>query len=175
MQLEEKQKIVADLREKFLKSKIVIATDYKGLDVEAINELRRKLRDAGVEYKVVKNTLLTRASEETDVAVIRESFEGPSAIALSYDDPVAPAKVLTEFAKDHNKPEIKMGVLDGKLLDLAGIKALSALPTREVLLSQVLSAMNGVPTAFVRVLSAVPASLLNVLQAIKAQKEETAG
>jgi large subunit ribosomal protein L10 len=103
LQLEAKQKIVADLHEKFLKSKIVITTDYKGLDVESMNALRRKLRDAGVEYKVVKNTLLIRASEETDVAVVKESFVGPSAIALSYDDPVAPAKVLTGFAADHDK------------------------------------------------------------------------
>lgn len=175
MRIEDKKKIVADLREKFLKSKIVITTDYKGLDVETLNDLRRKLRAAGVEYKVVKNTLLSRASEDTDVAVIQDSFKGPSAIALSYEDPVAPAKVLAEFAARHNKPQIKMGVLDGKLLDVIGIKALSALPSREVLLSQVLSAMNGVPTSFVRVLSAVPRSLLNVLQAIKTQKEEAAG
>ena len=139
-----------------------------------MNELRRKLRAAGVEYKVVKNTLLTRASEETDVARIQDSFKGPSAVALSYEDPVAPAKVLTEFAKAHEKPEIKMGVLDGKLLDVAGIKALSALPSREVLLAQLLSAMNGIPTSFVRVLNGILVQFMNVLRAIEQQKEASA-
>lgn len=133
--------------------------------------MRRKLRDVDVEYKVVKNTLLVRASEDTDAALIKESFKGPSAVALSYDDPVAPAKVLSDFAKENEKLEIKIGVMEGKILDISAIKALSSLPSREVLLAQVLSAMNGVPTALVGVLSALPRQLLNVLQAIKDQKE----
>lgn len=174
MQLDEKKKIVADLRERFLRSKVVITTDYKGLDVTKINELRSKLRAAGVEYRVVKNTLLVRASDDTDVALIQDSFKGPSAVALSYDDPVAPAKVLMQFADAHKKPEIRMGVLNGRRIDADGIKALSKLPSREVLLSTVLSAMNAVPTSFVRVLNGIPASLMNVLQAIKTQKEEAA-
>ncbi len=167
----QKKQLVEELHEKFEKSKIVILTDYKGLNVDKINELRRKLTEANVEYRVVKNTLLYRASEDTGVAVAKDYFTGPSAIALSYDDPVAPAKVLATFAKDNDKLEIKFGVMSGKLLDAADIKSLSDLPSREVLLSQVLSAMNGVPTALVRVLSNVPEKLLYALQAIKDQKE----
>ncbi len=129
------------------------------------------LREAGVEFRVVKNTLLRRASRETSVEVIQESFKGPSGVALSYDDPVAPAKVLTDFAKENENLEIKIGVMDGKVLDLSSIKALSDLPSREVLLGQVLSTMNAVPTGFVRTLGEIPRKMLNVLQAIKEQKE----
>lgn len=171
MKLDKKKEIVKDLREKFVRSKVVIVTDYKGLDVATINDLRRKLREFEVEYKVVKNSLLIRASEETDVALIKDCFKGPSAIALSYEDPIAAAKVLTKFAKEHDKLEIKTGVLEGKVLDINAIKAMSILPSREVLLGQLLSAVNGVPTNFVRVLNAVPVQFLNVLQAVKEQKE----
>jgi len=171
MRLDKKKAIVEELHDKFSKSKVVIITDYKGLDVASVNLLRRKLREADVEYKVVKNTLLVRASENTDAELIKDSFKGPSAIAISYDDPVAPAKVLNDFAKENQKLEIKIGVMDGKVLDISEIKALSSLPSREVLLAQVLSAMNAVPTSMVSVLSALPRQLLNVLQAVKDQKE----
>ena len=171
MKLEEKKKIVEGLRERFLKSKVVIVTDYKGLDVTAITDLRRKLRESEIEYRVAKNTLLIRASEDTDVEIIKDTFKGPSAIAISYDDPVAPAKVLTDFAKEHKQLEIKVGVMKGKALDPGAIKALSALPSREQLLGQLLFVMNGVPTSLVRVLNNIPQQLMNALQAIKEQKE----
>ena len=171
MKIDEKKKIVEDIRKRFLESKVVILTDYKGLDVEKINELRGKLKQSGVEYKVVKNAFLVRASEETDISLIKDSFKGPSAVALSCDDPVSPAKILTEFADEHELLEIKVGVMNGKILDLSAIKKLSALPSREVLLSSLLSVMSGVPSAFVRALNDMPRRLLNVLQAIKEQKE----
>ncbi len=171
MNLEEKKRITQDLNERFSKAAVVIVTDYKGLDVDAINDLRRKLRKEEVEYQVVKNSLLVRASEETDVALIKETFKGPSAVALSYSDPIAPAKVLTAFAKDHEVFEIKVGVMDGKILDVNEIKALSALPSREVLLGTFVFVLNNVPTGFVRTIAEIPRRLLNVLQAIKDQKE----
>jgi large subunit ribosomal protein L10 len=169
--LKQKKDIVADLRTRFQKSKVLIVTDYKGLDVSSISNLRRKLRDAEIEFKVAKNTLLSRAAEGTDADLIKESFKGPSAIAISYSDPVAPAKLLTDFAKEYQKFEIKIGVMDGKVLDLDSIKALSSLPSREVLLAQLLSAMNAVPTTFVRTLDAIPAGFVRVLAAIRDQKE----
>ena len=171
MKLDEKKKIVADLREKFSKSKVLIVTDYKGLDVETMTELRRKLRESQIDYQVVKNTMLIRAAEETNVEAIKDQFKGPSAIALSFDDPVAPAKILTEFSKKNEKLEIKAGIMEDKVLDLASIKALAALPSREVLLSQLLSVMVGVPTGLVRVLNGVPQQFMNVLSAIKDQKD----
>lgn len=171
MKLDEKQRIVQDLKDKFAKAKVVIATDCKGLNVEAMNMLRRKLREAGCEFQVAKNTLLIRASKETDSVLIQDSFKGPSAVAINYDDPVAPAKVLMEFAKNNEKLGIKKGVMGSQVLDLEDIKTLSALPSREVLLAQVLSAMNAVPASFVRVLGGVISNFMNVLQAIKEQKE----
>lgn len=171
MKLDEKKRIAENLHERFSKSQVVIVTDYKGLNVTDLNALRKKLREADVEYQVVKNSLLVRASEDTDVALIKEHFKGPSAVALSYTDPVAPAKVLTEFAKENKKLDIRVGVMGSKVLDLNAIKALSDLPPREVLLAQVLSTMNGVPTALVRALNDVPRRLLNVLTAVKDQKE----
>ncbi len=172
MKTSEKKKIIEDLHEKLSKAKVVILTDYKGLDVSSINDLRRNLRAAGIEYQVVKNTLLIRASEDTDAALIKETFKGPNAVALSFDDPVAPAKVLIKFAEENKNLEIKKGVMDGKVLDLNRIQMLSVLPSRELLLSQVLSAMNGVSSAFVRALNNVLERFLIVLQAIKEQKED---
>jgi large subunit ribosomal protein L10 len=171
LRIDKKKEIVKDLHDKFARSKVVIITDYKGLDVETINDLRRRLRAHEIEYKVVKNSLLVRASEETDVALIKDRFKGPSAVALSYVDPITPAKVLTKFLEEYSQLEIKTGVMDGKVLDLDAIKKISTLPSREVLLGQFLSAANGVATGFVRVLNAIPVQLLNVLQAIKEQKE----
>jgi large subunit ribosomal protein L10 len=171
LKLEQKQQIADDLRDRFSKSAIIVVTDYKGLDVAAINDLRRKLRAEEIEYQVVKNSLLVRASEDNDAALIKEHFKGPSAIALSYEDPVAPAKVLSQFAKDNNKLEIKVGVMNGQVLDASSIKALAKLPSREVLLGQFLSTLNAVPTSFVRTIAEVPRSFVNVLAAIRDQKE----
>jgi len=168
---EEKQQIAEDLRERLSKSAIIVLTDYKGLDVAAMNDLRRKLRAEDIEYQVVKNTLLIRASEDNDIALIKDYFKGPSAIALSYDDPIAPAKVLSQFAKENNKLEIKAGVMNGQVLDANAIKALAKLPSREVLLGQLLSALNAVPTSFVRTIAEIPRSFVSVLAAIRDQKE----
>jgi large subunit ribosomal protein L10 len=174
LDIEGKKLFVEQLRERMQKSKVVIVTDYKGLDVSTLTELRRKLREADVEYQVIKNTMLRRASEGTGVEPIKDHFKGPSAIAISYEDPVAPAKVLTDFAKTNDKLEIKIGVMDGKVIDAAGIKALSSLPSREELLAQVLSAMIAVPTSLVRALNDVPRRMVTVLQAIKESKEQAA-
>ncbi|PIF02838.1 MAG: 50S ribosomal protein L10 [Desulfococcus sp.] len=174
MIIDRKQEIVSDIHEKFEKSKIVIATDYKGLDVAAMTDLRAKLREADIEYRVVKNTLLVRAARDTGAESLIDSFKGPTAIAMSFDDPVAPAKVLTEFAKENGKLEIKSAVMEGKMLDLDGVKALSSLPPRDVLLAQALSTMNAVSTSFVRLLNAVPQSLVYALSAIREKKESPA-
>lgn len=171
LNLTQKKELVSALHEKFEQKKILILVDYKGLNVAKINDLRARLREAGVEFQVVKNTLLVRAARDTDVDLIRENFQGPSAVAMSFEDPVAPAKVLNEFAKENEKLEIQVGVMGGKRLAVDDIKALSDLPSREVLLSQVLSAMNAVPTGFVRALNNVPERLLYALQAIRDQKD----
>jgi large subunit ribosomal protein L10 len=172
VKLEEKKRIVDELHEKFKKAQIVIATDNKGLNVESLTRLRKTLSEANIEYKVVKNTLLTRASDNTQVSVIKDYFKGPSAVALSYGDVVVPAKILKQFAEENSRLEIKVAAMDGKALDFNAIKALSLLPSKEVLLAQMLGVLNAIPAKFVRTLYAVPSGLMNVLQAIKKQKEE---
>jgi large subunit ribosomal protein L10 len=167
----EKENVVEALKEKFSKAEAVVLTDYRGLDTTAMNELRVQLREVSVEYQVVKNTLMLRASEGTDMALLKDHFVGPSAVAVSYEDPVAPAKVLTKFGKDHPALEIKAGVLAGKAIDVEGIKQLSKLPSREELLSKLLSVFNGPARSFVSVLSGVPRAFLGVLNAVKEQKE----
>jgi len=171
VKLEQKKQIVEDLRGRFAKSRLVILTDFKGLDVQSVSELRRKLKEAGIEYKVVKNTLMARASQETPISVLKDHFKGPGAVAISYHDPVASAKILTKFADDSKKLEIRAAVLNGKLIDLSGVRALAALPPREVLLGQLLAVMLDVPTSVVRVLAGVPRGLVNLLAALKDQKE----
>jgi large subunit ribosomal protein L10 len=163
------------MHEKFGQSKVVIVADYKGLDVAAINDLRGKLREAKVEFKVVKNTLLQKASQDTDAALIKDSFKGPSAVAISYEDPVAPAKILTDFIKENKNLEIKIGVMGAKVLNIDDVKALANLPSREVLLSKLLSVFTAVPGGFVRVLAGVPQQFLTVLSAIKDQKQVAEG
>jgi large subunit ribosomal protein L10 len=174
LNIEEKKQFVEELHKRLEKCRVLILTDYKGLNVGTMTELRSKLREAKVEYQVIKNTMLRRASEGTDFEKIKDAFKGTSAVALSYDDPVAPARVLTEFAKKNEKLVIRAGVLHGKVLDLAAVKALATLPSREQLLAYVLSAMIAVPTALVTALSDVPRRMVNVLQAIKEQKEQAA-
>jgi large subunit ribosomal protein L10 len=171
LKLDKKKEIVDELKQRLARAQVTILTDYKGLNVAAINDLRRKLREENIEFQVVKNTLLLRAAEGTDTALMKDQFTGPSAIALSYEDPVAPAKVLTQFAKDNKALEIKAGVMSGKFLDFTDLKALAELPSREVLLGQLVGVLNNVPTSFVRVLAEVPRQMLNVLNAIKDQKE----
>lgn len=171
MKLSEKEAIVQALHEGLSNAQIAIVADYKGLNVESFSRLRRELKQAGAEIQVVKNTLLRRATEGTSVNAIQDHFKGPSAICFSATDPVLPAKILTKFAETNDKFQIRVGVLEGKPLTVADLKALSELPSREELLAKVLGTLIAVPSGFVRVLSAVPRGLVNVLTAIKDQKE----
>ncbi|RLB39844.1 MAG: 50S ribosomal protein L10 [Deltaproteobacteria bacterium] len=174
MERAEKVRFVEDMKGRLEKAKATFLVDYKGLNVEAINNLRKELRKAGAEFQVVKNRLLKLAAQSTDTAKLQEYMKGPSAVALSYDDPVAPAKALVEFAKENEQLEIKAGQISGKLMDLDAIKRLAELPSREVLLAQTLSVMQAVPTSFVRVLNGIMLQLLYALKAIEQKKAEGA-
>jgi large subunit ribosomal protein L10 len=171
MNKDEKKAIVESMKERLDRASILVLTDYKGMDVSKMTELRHKLYEADIEYKIVKNTLLRRAVKGTEFEVLTDHFKGPSAIALSFDDPVPPAKILTEFSKDNDKFDVKVGALGGKLLSTDDLKALSDLPSKEVLLAKLLSVMNAVPTSLVQALADAPRRLLNVLNAVKDQKE----
>ncbi|MDT8440364.1 MAG: 50S ribosomal protein L10 [Desulfuromonadales bacterium] len=171
MNRQSKEALVAEFAEKLKQTKAAFLADYRGLSVGQATALRRKLHDVGIEYRVVKNTLLRLAAKETHAACLDEHLTGPTAIALVKDDPVVPAKALVDFAKANNAFEIKVGVLDGKLLSAADIMALSDLPSREVLLAKMLGSMNAPAGNFVGVLAAIPRSLVQVLSAIKDQKD----
>ncbi len=171
MKLSEKKELVKELNTRLSKTAIAVLVDYKGLDVAAMTRLRADLRSEGVKFKVVKNTLLSMASKGTDSALLNDYFTGPNAVVTCEDDPVSPARILVKFAEDNDKLEIKAGAMNGKTLTPDEIKALAKLPSREILLSQLLSTINGVPTAMVRVLAEVPRSFLNVLNAIEDQKK----
>jgi large subunit ribosomal protein L10 len=171
---EEKVAEVEKLSGKFEKAKIAIVADYKGLTVPVLQELRHNLRRNDAEFRVAKNTLLIRAVEDTEYKDLQEHFVGTTSVTVSFGDPVTPAKILSDFCKDHPELKIRSASLDGKLLSAEDIAALSKLPSKEVLLGQMLSVMNAVPTGLVQVLSGVPRTFLYALQAIKEQKEQAA-
>lgn len=131
-----------EITEKFKNSVSTIVVDYRGLNVAEITELRKQLREAGVEFKVYKNTLTRRAAEAAELTEINDVLTGPNAIAFSNDDVVAPAKILNNFAKENEALEIKAGVIEGKVVSLDEIKALAELPSREGLLSMLLSVLQ---------------------------------
>lgn len=170
MNKEEKEKFVTDFNRRLKKAEGVFLVNYQGLNVEAINRLRNELKKTGSEFQVAKNRLLKLASKETETELIKDYMEGPSAIALAYDDVVSPAKVFVEFSKTYEQLKIKCGQISGKVIDKDAIKRLSELPGRDVLLAQVLAAMKAVPASFVYILYAVISNLLNVLKAIEEQK-----
>ena len=172
MNRDEKAEIVKELSDKFAKAKIAVVSDYKGLTVAKFEQLRIALRKCDAEVKVAKNTLMRRAVDGTPFAGITSHCVGTSALTLSYGDPVAPAKVLVDYAKENDKLVIRGGVLDGKSLSADDLVALSKLPSREVLLGKLLGTMQAVPTGFVRVLNGIPSKLVYALQAIKEQKEK---
>ena len=172
MNRSEKESVVAELQGKFAKAQIAVVTDYRGLTVQVLQELRRDLRKSTAEFRVAKNTLLRQAVQGTSCEPMAGFFKGTTAVAVSDADPVAAAKTLVNFAKINPKLEIRGGVLAGKLISLAELTALSKLPGREVLLAQLLGTMQAVPTSFVRVLSAVPRKMVYLLAAVKEQKEQ---
>ncbi|MGM0420167.1 MAG: 50S ribosomal protein L10 [Bacillota bacterium] len=167
----EKKEAVAELKEKFNQSKSMVISDYLGLDVAEITELRSQLREQGVEFKVVKNTLASIAADEADISFIKEYFVGPTAIAFGLEDAVSPAKVLVDFAKEHEVLGVKAGILNGELISAEKVKALAEIPNRETLLSQVLAGMKSPITGLVRVLDGNITGLARVLNQIKEQKE----
>ncbi len=153
--LEEKQKIVADLKEKIGAAVIGVLVDYKGINVADDTALRKELRENGVDYFVVKNTLLSRAVQDTELEGIKSVLEGTTAIALSNDDYAAPARILSKYADKSETFKIKAGFLDGKLADLDTINAIAKLPSREVLLATVVGAFQAPIAAFARAVQAI--------------------
>jgi len=169
--LKAKEAVVADIKAKFEKAQSAVLVDYRGLTVEQDTELRNKMREAGVEYRVLKNTMIKRALHELDIDAIDSVLEGPTAVAFGYEDAVAPAKVLAEFVKNNKAAEIKGGLLDNKAMDLAQINYLAELPSKDVLIAKLLGSMNAPISNFVGVLAGVPRAFVCALNEIKNKKE----
>jgi len=169
----EKIEAVAEFREKIRANTVAIATQYVGINVEQVTELRRKLRAQGIDFKVYKNTLVNRVFEEMGIPEASKSMEGPTAWAFC-KDPVAPAKILKEFAKEAKMVAMNGGVLEGRAISKQQVEALASLPPRDVLLGQVVGTIAAPLRNFVGVLNAMPRNLVNVLDQIRKQKEEAA-
>ena len=166
-----KESAVQEIKSKLQNSNAAVLTDYRGLNVAEVTELRRQLREAGVEYKVLKNTLTKIAAQEVGYEGLFEYLEGPTAIAFSTEDPVAPAKILANFAKEHKNLAIKAGLLEGSVVSVDQVKALADLPGREELIAKVLGGLQGPITGLVNVLQGPIRNLTYVLNAIKEEKE----
>ncbi|HJA44236.1 MAG TPA: 50S ribosomal protein L10 [Candidatus Dorea stercoravium] len=153
--VELKQPIVQAIVDDITGAESVVLVDYRGLTVAQDTELRKQLREAGIIYKVCKNTMMKRAFEGTELAALEEHLEGPSAIAISKDDATAPARILCKFAKDAKALELKGGVVEGTVYDVAGLTELAKIPSREELLSRLLGSMQSPITNFARVIKQI--------------------
>jgi len=167
-----KEQVVAELHDKLQRASATILTDFKGMTVAQMSELRDALAAEKVEYQVVKNTLMHLASEETPSVVLRPYLKGTCAIAIGYADPAVPAKIIKKFNKSNDKLKITAASLGQRLLNENQIGALAELPPREELLAKLLGTLNAVPTALVTVLSGVPRAFVGVLAAIQRKQEE---
>jgi large subunit ribosomal protein L10 len=169
----QKEQVVAELREKLQRSSATILTDFKGMTVTEMTELRDALAAEHVEYQVVKNTLMRLASRDTGAALLEPAIKGTCAIAIGYGDPSTPAKIIKKFNKTNEKLKIKAGALGLRLLDANQVVALAELPPRDELLAKLLGTLNAVPTSLVNVLSGVPRAFVGVLAAIQRQKDQS--
>ena len=167
---EHKNEIVKEFREKFDKAEAVFVTEGEGIKVNDMTGFRKNLRDAGVEFRVLKNTIARLAVKGTSYEGLAGHFEGPTAVAIGYKDPVAVAKALSAYVKEQPNFKIKVGALRSKVLTVAEVKALSELPTRIELLAKLLGTMKNVPAGMVCVLSAIPKKFLYALNAVKDKK-----
>jgi large subunit ribosomal protein L10 len=168
----EKEEVIREMADKLMRAKGAFLVSYQGLNVETMTALRKELRKHQVEFHVVKNRLLKRASQDTGTAAIQKHFVGPCALAITYDDVVTPAKLLIEQEKKSEHLKIKIGQIAGKVVELEGIKRLAELPSREVLLAYTLSAMQAVPSSLVRALNGILTKLMFALRAIESKKQE---
>lgn len=168
--LQAKAQIVEEIKEKISSSQSMVLVDYRGLNVAQLTELRKRYRDAGVDYKVYKNTMMRFAFKELGLEEFNEYLKGPSAVAFGINDPVSAAKISTEFAKTNDKLEIKAGIVDGKVISAEGVKNLAELPPREVLIAQVLGGFNAPIQGFANVLQGTIRGLAIALNAIAEKK-----
>lgn len=172
MKKEQKAELLVELKDKFTRANAAFITEYRGMTVESITDLRRKVHSADGEIKVIKNRIAKLATAGTPFAPIADKLKGPLAVAFSYKDPVGVAKAILESVKDDSPFQIKFGSLSGKELSAANVKALSKLPDRQTLLATFAGTLAAPLRNFMGVISAVPRNYVNVLVAVKDQKEK---
>ena len=170
LNLSEKQAVVTEISGEVARASVIVVAEYRGLEVGSITQLRKQARESGVYLRVLKNTLARRAVEGTPFAVLADKMVGPLIYGMSAD-PVAAAKVINGFAKDHDKLVIKAGAMANYLMDVNGVKALATMPSREELLSKLLGTMQAPIAQFVRTLNEVPTKFVRGLAAVRDAKE----
>ncbi len=166
----ERQTMVETLTEEFARSTNLYVTDFTGLDVGKMTELRRRLRTAGVRYVVVKNTLAQRALAAQDISALDEHLTGPTGLVLAGEDPVTAAKVLTDFAREHEKPAIRIGLVDGLPVTPEQVRRLASLPPKDVLLSQLAGTLQAPMAQLAGVMNGFLTQMIGALEALKAQR-----
>ena len=166
-----KKAVVEEIKEKVDKAQGVVLVDYRGLNVEELTELRRNYREAGIDYKVYKNTMMRFAFKDAGLEEFNEHLVGPNALVFGFEDPVQPAKITEQFAKEHDDLEIKAGIVDGKIVDIDEIKKLASLPSRDVLIAQTLGGLNAPISGFANVLQGTIRNLVYALNAVREQQE----
>ena len=165
MNRREKEQIISDLHQQVERFKAVVLTNYRGLNVEQMNQLRRRLREEKASFNVVKNTLMKLASKGTDLEKLNDYFEGPTAIAVSQGDPISLAKILSDFQKTQPLFEIKGGVIEGRVTPPQEVKAMASMPSREVILAQILGEVQTPGTQLAGVLYSAVQQVVNIVQA----------
>jgi large subunit ribosomal protein L10 len=170
--LQKKIEAVNQLAEKIKEAKTVVIADYKGVTVEEDTEMRTAMRKSGVEYRVVKNNLIKLALEKNDITELEEYLKGPTAIAMSTEDVIAPAKILTEYSKKHKKIQLKAGIVEGKVFSAEELNAIAELPSKEELIAKVVGGMKSPLYGLVNVLNGNIRGLVVALNAIAEQKKE---
>ncbi len=176
MKRTDKESFVADLRERIDRAPVVYFTDFSGLDVKSMTKLRRTLRANGAEYVVVKNRLAKRAFDSTELPNISDSLQGPTGVVFGYDDAVGAAKVLSEFAKEHDsKPVFKLGILDEKVIQAEQIDRIAKLPPKEQLLAELAGAMEAPMAMLAAALGAKVQEMAGLVDALRIEREQAGG
>jgi ribosomal protein L10 len=171
----EKAALIDDIHGRFAKAQIAVVAEYRGLEVEEMRALRGKLRAVNAEFKVVKNTLAKRAAEGTTVVELREYFDGPIGVALGYGDPAPLAKALKDFVGQQEKLKLRIGLLEGRVLDIAGLTRVAALPSRQELLSRLVGRMQGPVSGLVGSLQGIVRKAVSTLDAVAKKRAAEAG
>ena len=175
MNRKEKEQVISDLHKRVERFKAVVLTNYRGLKVEQMNQIRQRLREEKISYNVVKNTMMKLASEGTDLEKLKDQFEGPTAVAIAYEDPIPLAKILTEFQKTLPALEIKAVLVEGKVTPPSEVKSLASMPPREVIFAQVLGGIQTPGGQLAGTILSAVQQVLGVIQARIDQLEKSSG